>query len=376
LLLDEVLNSRFHEENPEEYQKLAIKASGELAMLLRLAKRVLPTNEDSLVIHELARDLAPLARLPHLYRTLLMRPSRAPMYAMAHFCLAELGLPDEKFDHAARLALASSACAANERVPYRILDAAWTRHLALGDDELDHPAIALSPLGAGIDLLEATTEDAYAYSHALPYASDFGRVPLPESLDRHDLLLIADALAVKALDEDDLDLLAELLMAPAILRTDWTPTLIFAWDVMERAWREFGFVPGPGLPPAPCNENRAQAVRRVLGTLYHTSFAAGLCCATLIACDAAPPLLEYGQSDDGIELPPGKGKLWKVNWEQCSSQTRQSLKFLSLAFSLRRAVEELDFARIREILRTAVQLGLAEHPLFLQSLELLERATA
>ena len=286
LLLDEVLDVRFEHEQPDEYLELASKAGGELAMLLRLAKRALPNEEDSKEILSLAGRVAPLARAPHVYRSLLLRPSRAPMQSLAHFCLAELGVPDEKIDRIARLALQSSVSAANERVPYRILDAAWTRHLAFGDAELDHPAIYLSPLGAGVDLLEASTNDAYAFTHALPYATDFGRVSLPERIDRTDLLGVAEAIAVKALDEDDLDLLSEVLMAPAILRLGWTPTLSFAWDVLERVWKEYGFVPGPGLPPAPDNETRTQAVRRVLGTVYHTTFAAGLCCATLIACEA------------------------------------------------------------------------------------------
>src|SRR6185436_14895947 len=108
------------------------------------------------------------------------------------------------------------------------------------------------------------------------------------------------------LDEDDLDLLAEVLMSPAILRLDWTPTLSFAWNVLERVWQEFGFVPGPGIPPAVSNETRTRTVRRVLGTVYHTSFAAGLCCATLVACGSAPPELESGPPGR-IKQPPGKG---------------------------------------------------------------------
>lgn len=375
VLLDEVLDVQFRHEQPEEYRKLVSKAGGELAMLLRLAKRALPGEADTRDICALARDLAPLVRTPHVYRSLLMRPSRAPMYSLAHFCLVELEVPDEQFDRVARLALRSSVCAANERVPYRILDAAWTRHLALGDAELDHTAALLSPLGAGVDLLEASTEDAYAFTHALPYATDFGRVPLPKHFDRHHLLGIAEAVAVKALDEDDLDLLAETLMAPAILRLDWTPLLSFAWDVLERVWKDFGFVPGPGLPAPASNETRTQAVRRVLGTLYHTSFAAGLCCATLIACDAAPPNAEYG-TPGGLEPPPGKGAMWKVNWNRSSRQVQERLSFLSLAFSVRRAIDDLDFVRVRELLRSAARVGLLDHPLFTQSLELLERAGA
>ena len=372
VLMDEVLDARFSSEEPEEYRKLASKAGGELAMLLRMAKRALPGEEDAGEIHRLACDLAPVVRAPHVYRSLLMRPSRATMHALAHFCLVELGVPDEKLDRLARLALRSSVCAANERVPYRILDAAWTRHIALADAELKHPAIPLSPLGAGVDLLEASTEDAYAFTHALPYATDFGRTPLANNLDRHNLAGIADALAAKALDEDDLDLLAEVLMAPAILRLEWTPTLSFAWNVLERVWQEFGFVPGPGIPPAVSNETRTQTVRRVLGTVYHTSFAAGLCCATLVACGSTPPELESGPPG-GIKQPPGKGAMWKINWNASPRPVQESLSFLSLAFSLRRAIENMDLVRVREVVQSAALSGLIEHPLFTQSVELLER---
>ena len=270
LVLDEVLDARFSHDEPEKYRNLASKAGGELAMLLRIAKRALPGEKDAREIFALAQDLAPHARASHVYRYLLLRPSRASMYALAHFCLTELGVPDDKMDSVARLALRSSVSAANERVPYRMLDAAWTRHIVFGESELNHPAIPLSPLGAGVDLLEASTEDAYAFTHALPYATDFGRFPMPEEIDRRYLLSIAEAIAVKALDEDDLDLLAEVLMAPPILRLPWTPTLSFAWNVLEHVWNEFGFVPGPGLPPPLANESRAQTVRRVLGTTYHT----------------------------------------------------------------------------------------------------------
>jgi hypothetical protein len=375
LLMDEVLAARFEDEEPDEYRRLAGKASGELAMLLRLAKRALPAEEDAAEIFGLARDLAPLARSHDVYRFLIFRPSRASMYSLAHFCLGELGLPDASLDRIARQALQSSVHAANERVPYRILDAAWTRHIAFGDPELDHPAISLSPLGAGVDLIEATTSDAYAFTHALPYASDFGRVSLPENVDRHNLLGIAEALAVKALDEDDLDLLAEVLMAPAILKLDWTPTLAFAWEVLDRVWKEFGFVPGPGLPPAASNETRTQTVRRVLGTVYHTTFAAGLCCATLIACRAEPPEVEVGPPGD-LEPPPGKGKAWKINWITSTRETQENLRFLSLAFSLRRALEGVDLVRVRQILGSAAEIGLIEHPLFTQTLEFLERVNA
>src|ERR1044072_7141342 len=86
LVVNEVLAARFSDEEPDKYDRLVGKAGGELAMLLRLAKRALPAEEDAAEIFGLARDLAPLARSRHVYRSLIFRPSRASMYSLAHLC--------------------------------------------------------------------------------------------------------------------------------------------------------------------------------------------------------------------------------------------------------------------------------------------------
>jgi hypothetical protein len=145
--------------------------------------------------------------------------------------------------------------------------------------------------------------------------------------------------------------------------------------VLERVWKEFGFVPGPGIPPPEGDETRIQKVRRVLGTVYHTTFAAGLCCATLIACQSLPPEVE-SMTSDHFELPSGKGAAWKINWSRSTPEVRKNLNFLSLAFSLRRALDDMDLVRVREVLGSAAEAGLIEHPLFTQSVELLERINA
>jgi len=41
-----------------------------------------------------------------------------------------------------------------------------------------------------------------------------------------------------------------------------------------------------------------------------------------------------------------------------------------------RALDDMDLVRVREILGSAAETGLIEHPLFTQSLELLERINA
>jgi hypothetical protein len=61
--------------------------------------------------------------------------------------------------------------------------------------------------------------------------------------------------------------------------------------------------------------------------------------------------------------------------EPRAQSAQERLRFLSLPFALRRAVNAVDLARIREILTAAAQCGLIDHPLFIQALELLERAS-
>jgi hypothetical protein len=375
LLIDEVLHDRHAAEDSSAHADLVGKAGGEVAMLLRLAARVCSDADDIALVQQLACDLAPLARTPRVWRSLVLRPSRAPMHAMAHLCLQALGHTDEALDAVVQMALRSSAAAANERVPYRLLDAAWTRHLAFGDAELQHPALALSPLGTGIDLLQATVEDAYAFTHALPYASDFGRVALPPTFDAAGLMDLADAVAVQALADDDLDLLAEVLMAPAILRQPWTPTLAFGWQLLDRVWTDNGFVPGPGLPPAVDGESRTQTVRRVLGTVYHTTLAAGMTCATLLAADALPPAQVLGPV--GRSPPPAiGGHAWRDQWARSTQEQQDGLGFLLLTLELRQALNDLDLARVHGLVRHAADQDWLDKPLVVQAAEMLGRVCA
>ena len=91
ILLEEVLDGRHAAEDPEAHAQLVGKAGGEVAMLLRLALRASDATEDRTLIHQLANNLAPAVRTPRVRRCLVLRPSRAPMHAMAHLCLQSLG---------------------------------------------------------------------------------------------------------------------------------------------------------------------------------------------------------------------------------------------------------------------------------------------
>ena len=355
------------------------KEVGEIAMLLRLADRVLTSDADRQRTVDLAGRIAPLARSPQNRGVIVRRPSRAAAHLLAHACLAQAGCTDAAFDELARVALTASAAGANERVPYRLLDVAWIRHLMLGDDELDHPALALSPIAQGVDLIGATTEDAYAFSHALPYATDFGRRPLPGWVDTRRLSGLADALVLKALDEDDLDLLGELLMVPALLRRPWSRVQWFGWRVLCDTWRYYGFVPGPGLPAATAVETTAQTRRRVLGTVYHTTLVGGLLVATLLSTGywppaeppAAPSLAGSVNDLAGWVDPCDTALVWQRVWHRLDAHERAELAAVPAGMALHRALARTDVTAMLQSLRTAGDL--LPEPLVRQSAELLNR---
>ncbi len=380
LMLDQVIDAWESSDDTPERFKLVGKTVGEAAMLLRLAHRALPDPDDRRRIVGIAARLAPHARTPAVRRTLVTRPSRAGMYTVAHGCLTAVGVEDPPFDRLARLALTSTASAANERVPYRLLDTQWARHLAFGDQELDHPSVQLSPIGVGVDLVAVTIEDAYAFTHALLYATDFGRVALPAAADADAgrLMRFADALAVKALDDDDLDLLSELLMAPATLRRPWTPTLTFSWMVLDRTWRDHGFVPGPGLPSAAEGESPREAVRRVIGTVYHTTFVAAMAAATALTTGHLPPQVVPAGGAGGGPGPDlsGRRRQWHDTWESLGEADRARLGDFTSGLALRRAADDLDLIEIRELVLAALARGGTGDPMIEQCAELVQRAVA
>ncbi len=344
------------------------KEIAEIAMLLRLVDRTavhLPR------VAALAERIAPLARGRRVRERAVSRPSQAAPQLLAHGCLHQIGCTDNAFHELALATVSASAARAEERVPYRLLDSGWIRHLLLGDTELDHPALPVSPLGRGVDLIAAGIEEAYAFGHALPYATDFGRVALADWVDVRWLSEIADALILKALDEDDLDLLGELLMAPALLRLEWSTIQWFGWQLLIDTWRRYGFVPGPGLPPAAPDETAAQTTERVLGTVYHTTLVGGLLVATVASYGYWPLATPPPAATAPVEVV-GDRLAWQRFWHRLAPADRCQLAAVPASLALHRAVSDCDVRAISDCLRGA-QLHLLPGPLVTQTTEFLNR---
>ena len=369
LLVQHVIRPAQLQPNPPDFTK----ELGEVATLLRLADRVLLGEADQGRIAVLAWRISRIARTRATRTTVAARPSRAAAYVLAHGCLHQLGCRDDDFDLLARAALTSTAANAADGVQ-RPLDVAWIRHLLLGDAELELPVLELSPIGAGVDLVGASVADAFEFGRALSRATDFGRLPLPDAVDTAWLSGVTDALVLKALHEDDLDLLGQLLMAPALLRRAWSPVQWFGWRVLCDTWGRYGFVPGPELPPSVDGENAAETVRRVLGTVYHTTLVGGLAVATLVSTGrlpaATPPA---GPRCVAPEVDPDDdSRAWLRTWHGLYLDEREALGVVPAGIALHRAVDDTDVVAIDEALNDPSADVLPE-PLVTQAAELVNR---
>jgi len=184
----------------------------------------------------------------------------------------------------------------------------------------------------------------------------------------------ADALVLKALHEDDLDLLGELLMTPALVRAPWTSVQWFGWRVLCDTWSEHGFVPGPGLPPPVAGESAAERVRRVLGTVYHTTLVGGLAAATLVACGWLPPETPPGAASYDVQPvdPADRSRAWRRVWTSLEPAHRDVLGAVPAGLALHRAVNDVDVVAILAALRQPGVESLPE-PLVSQAAELVGR---
>jgi hypothetical protein len=247
--------------------------------------------------------------------------------------------------------------------------AARIRDLVLGED-----ASGSSPDAQDVNLVGSAIGDAYVLNHALPCATDCGRLPPPDWADAHWLSGVADALILEALDEDDLARLGQLLMAPALLRTSWSPVQWFGWQVLCDAWSRFGFVPGRGLPEEAEGESPAQGVRRVLGAVHHATLVGGLTVATLLSSGFLPPASPPAEpTGPSIWIDrDGTTRHWHRAWHRLPTVERESLGMVPAGMALHRAVRDADVVAIVRSLDSGPAPLLPE-PLVLQAAELVDR---
>lgn len=332
----------------------------------------------------LARQVEPLARNPRVAVALALRPGVARDVAVGHVLLVSMGFPDPVYADCLARSVASPVAGARERLPHRVLEQDWLAALAEGRD-LDSAIVHQTALATGIDLIGANRDDLYALTHAIAYATDFGRWNLPQGLSPDRVLGLANCALANVVDDDDFDLVAELVLAWPCLGVPLSAQAAFALSVLERVEDEAGVVPSFGLQSAVIHR-QPEALRKTYTTAvsYHTALVMGLACTAVLR---HRPGVEKQQTPASGHTVFAKGLLnrlttqnarpqWLVDAARLDSPALAALSPFLLDVALVRSVRKMDFGAAHGLLSDAVQAGVLLSPLALQTAQMLSRLAA
>ena len=364
------------------------KVVAEAAMLLRC---VAPTSALDERIHfgvdQVAQLLLPHARGANLLAALCLEPGLALDHALTHIQLRDLGYPDEQADRLLAECLRAAAVVGPERLPHRDLEQRWLSRIWSGagsDAAADAQLLARSCLGRPLDALGSATQDLYAFTHVVLYASDMGQQTtyLPRPIG--EITADADAALAAGIDADNLDLTAELLWTWPMLGATWSPAAAFSFGVLAAAQDAHGFLPGPGyLSVRHRNLPTDQQEDYLLRTSYHATLVMGLLCAVALRPGREPPVAlaqpdRPGGAADSV-YPLLRNRQAEPRWQKAFRQLdlgrRETLAPLVLSTALRRARLSNDLGWVRESLQIALLHGLVDGPTPRQAVSLLRRGT-
>ena len=352
------------------------KIIAESAIYLRLVAQTPQAGQQIVTrAHDLLERLAPMARSASVAFGLCLHPAVARDYAAGHILLTAAGHRDARFDGLLDRALASPLRAARERVPYRALEQQWFDHLR-GGPPPQPAAIATTALGASCDLLTGSRDDWYALTHSLFYATDFGALEPILPRPAAEVLADAESAMAGALDVDDFDLAAELLMTWPMLGLPWSTSASFGFAVLARVEDEVGVLPSLAIDRAGY-QRQDPAVRGdyVTATTYHTGYVMGLlCCLALRARRATVPMRVLSPAL-GEQVRAAKPQ-WRNDFGALSPADQAELAPFVLDVELRRAVRRLDLTAVRVLLAQAVDRNVPLTPLARQASALLLRVAA
>jgi hypothetical protein len=361
------------------------KPLAETAMLLHVARAAADDVEVRSRVDELALRVAALARSHRTACAIALHPTICFQLAMPHILLGVLGLGDARLDRVLSLSAEAQSHGGREIVPHRDLEVLWLKSLwckTVPDGELV-AAASRSILNSPVDLLWGSREDAYAHTHAFMYASNFGywRLPLPRP--RADVLGDTAGLLARSLLLEDFDLAAELLMAWPLTSTPWTPSAAFGFRVLAEFEDKVGYLPaGNGAPERFARLAGREKTTYALAAAYHTAYVMGMLCGlALRPGNPVPdrivgPLWPAALIDRLQDMIPRAATPWQQTFDGLGSDERRALAPFLLDVALLARVRSHDFSAAAQLLRLAVEHGLAGAPCCAQTAELLQRMAA
>lgn len=234
--------------------------------------RALRPHHRAAGLRRLVDRLAGLARDHRTLTALAMHASASFELAVPYLVLREQACSDA-VDRLLTTAFTASAARGRELLPHRRLERQWLAGMLPGAPGITADDITGTVVGDELDLLHGTRDDHYAFTHALFYATDFGRRPdrVPARL-LPGLIEQARSALAGALDDDDYDLAGELLLTWPLLRVPAGPVEAAALRVLTEVAGAVGTLPSLTLA-APLPEVPGLTVDEVaLLSTYHTGF--------------------------------------------------------------------------------------------------------
>jgi hypothetical protein len=314
---------------------------------------------------------------------LCLHPGIALDLALVPLHLRALGLGGQQLEPLLADLFGSDRIRGPERQANRELEQLWLHGLWSGEVEPGGVARALaaSSLAWEFDHLAGTTDDAYAFTHAILYATDHGRhrVVLPRPVE--EIVSDAEAILAVALDAGNHDVAAEILWTWPMLRQPWTPLAAEARDFLADVSESYGFLPGPGFD-RDAYEGLPGSGRELylLRTSYHTTLVHGLVLAATMSLDAGPGAMDpVPRVADRVMVllpPPANSLAWWSWFAQLTAAGRDQLAPALVTMALRRAVTAADLAAVHRTLSVADECGLPDSPATRQARLLLRRAIA
>jgi hypothetical protein len=357
------------------------KVVTEAAMLVYAAwgARTLPRVAG--LADELAALLAQYARNGRVLRDIALHPSRVAKLVVAHVILSRLGYPDRAFDAVARSRFYVGEGFRIDYPPSAVAERVWLRSLWRSESTetwIDTNGLT-SILDAPAELVDASREDAYGFTHLLFYLTDFGYRSHPDLVRAQTTIVNeAECLIARCLDGEDYDLAGELLMTWPLLGAPWSPGAAFAFRVLASVEDEAGLLPCGHVDVTRLEGlDGDERVRYALGTAYHTAFVMGFLCALCLRGNNAPPARFADRSYELSRVTALAPFLDhdQGHWQQLLAECDESEQAMLLPFlcqiAMVQKLRKQEYETMKNILLLTIEAGLENQLLWDQAANLL-----
>lgn len=308
-----------------------------------------------------------------------LHPGIALDLANVPILLRDLGIHDPRLEPLLEEVLNHDRLHGPERQAHRELEQLWLEGIWKGTPRQAQVtrALACSALAWEFDHLSSGTDDAYAFTHAVLYASDLGRrlvtLPCPAAAVSAD----AEAILAVALDAGNHDVAAEALWTWPMLGLGWPALAEEAAAFLALVGSERGFLPGPGYVASVAASMRpGERGAYEVQTSYHTTLVHAMLIAASPGTRPTADTPTVGPETDLADIvqPVPRSGAW---WEYLAGlpQThRAALAPGLVTIGLRRAAATADLAGIATLLLRVADARLPDGPALRQARLLIARS--